>query len=219
MSLSKYLNFAEAIYLPSVLDRIIVEARRDEAEYGFAQLRLVVCFLHWANLKDKPIEQYDSPLVLLPVKLSKKKGIRDTYLLEVLETEAEINPVVRHQFKQLYAIDLPSRIDLTKTSLDDFFTLLAKRIESSDIAVELKKIDRPRISLIHERARRRLDVYRRRARLAGRGIRKFLDLDYSYDPANYHPLGIKLFSEKVRVPQTHLRSIIEETPRPCWFMH
>lgn len=217
-SLNKYLNFAEAIYLPSVLDRIIVEARRDEAEYGFAQLRLVVCFLHWANLKDKPIEQYDSPLVLLPVKLSKKKGIRDTYHLEVLESEAEINPVVRHQFKQLYAIDLPDRIDLTKTSLDDFFTLLAKRIESSDVAVELKKIDRPRISLIHERAKRRLDLYRRRARLAGRGVRKFLDLDYSYDPANYHPLGIKLFSERVRVPQTHLRSIIEEKPRPRSFM-
>lgn len=218
VSLNKYLNFAEAIYLPSVLDRIITEARRDEAEYGFAQLRLVVCFLHWANLKDKPIEQYDSPLVLLPVKLSKKKGIRDTYLLEVLETEAEINPVVRHQFKQLYAIDLPDRIDLTQTSLDDFFTLLAKRIESSDVAVELKKIDRPRISLIHERAKRRLDLYRRRARLAGRGVRKFMNLDYSYDPANYHPLGIKLFSEKVRVPQTHLRSIIEEKPRPRSFM-
>ena len=25
-------------------------------------------------------------------------------------------------------------------------------------------------------------------------MRSFLDLDYSYDPANYHPLGIKLFS-------------------------
>lgn len=218
VSLNKFLNFAEAIYLPGVLDRIIAEARRDLAEYGFAQLRLVVCFLHWANLKDKPVEQFDSPLVLLPVKLTKKKGIRDTFLLEVLESEAEINPVVRHQFKQLYAIDLPDRIDLTKTSLDDFFLYLAKTIEASDVAVTLKKIDRPRISLIHERAKRRLDQYRRKARLAGRGVRKFLDLDYSYDPANYHPLGIKLFSAKVRTPTTNLRSVVEETPRPRTFM-
>lgn len=218
VSLNKYLNFAEAIYLPSLLDRTIAEARRDQAEYGFAQLRLVVCFLHWANLKEKPIEQFDSPLILLPVKLSKKKGIRDTFFLEALESEAEVNPVVRHQFKQLYDIDLPDRIDLTKTSLDEFFTLLAQRIESSDVAVTLKKIDRPRISLIHERAKRRLDQYRRRARLAGRGVRKFLDLDYSYDPANYHPLGIKLFADRVRSPATHLRSIVEEKPRPRSFV-
>ncbi|PQO38849.1 DNA helicase [Blastopirellula marina] len=217
VSLNKYLNFSEAIYLPSLLDRTIAEARRDQAEYGFAQLRLVVCFLHWANLKEKPIEQYDSPFILLPVQLSKKKGIRDTFQLEVLESDAEINPVVRHQFKQLYNIELPDRIDLKKTSLDEFFSLLAQRIESSDVSVTLKKVDRPRISLIHERAKRRLDQYRRRARLAGRGVRKFQDLDYSYDPANYHPLGVKLYNDRVRAPETHLRSIIEEKPRPRTF--
>jgi len=31
------------------LDKIISEARRDRAEYGFAQLRLVLCFLRWNN--------------------------------------------------------------------------------------------------------------------------------------------------------------------------
>ncbi len=48
-------------------------------------------------------------------------------------------------------------------------------------------------------------------------MRNFLDLDYSYDPANYHPLGIKLFSAKVRPPSTNLRAIIEEKPRPRTF--
>ena len=219
VSLNKFLNFAEAIYLPSVLDRTIAEARRDQAEFGFAQLRLVVCFLHWANLKEKPIEQFDSPLVLVPVKLTKKKGIRDTYWLEVVESEAEINPVVRHQFKQLYDIDLPEHIDLTKSTIDDFFAYLAQCIESSDVSVTLKKVDRPRISLIHDQAKRRLDQYRRRARLAGRGIRRFLDLEYSYDPANYHPLGIKLFSARVRTPENKLRAILEEKPRPRSYMN
>ena len=52
------------------------EARRDEAEFGFAQLRLVVCFLRWSNLKEGK-ERFDSPLLLLPVRLIKKKGKRD----------------------------------------------------------------------------------------------------------------------------------------------
>lgn len=217
ISLNKHLNFAEALYLPGVLDRIIAEARRDRAEFGFAQLRLAVCFLHWANLKEKPVEQFESPLVLLPVELKKKKGIRDTYTLTVPSTEAEINPVVRHQFKQLYGIELPEQIDLSSSSLDHFYDYLQTRIEASEAAVTLSKIDRPRIALVYDKARRRLDRYRRRARLAGRGVRSFMDLDYSYDPATYHPLGLKLFSAKIKLPRTHLREIIEENPRPRTF--
>ena len=94
---------------------------------------------------------------------------------------------------------------------------LAAKIGQQQSAVSLEMIDRPRIDLVHEKARRRLDQYRRRARIAGRGVRTFLDLDYSYDPANYHPLGIKLFSERIRPPSTRLRAIIEEKPRPRSF--
>ena len=154
ISLNKYLNFAEALYLPSLLDRIMAESRRDQAEFGFGQLRLVICFLHWANLKEKPVERFDSPLVLLPVELKKKKGIRDTYYLEAVSPEAEVNPVVRHQFKQLYDIDLPEVIDLAATNLDQFFDYLSQKIAASEPAVTLNKIDRPRIALIHDKARR-----------------------------------------------------------------
>jgi hypothetical protein len=217
VSLNKYLNFSEVLYLPSQLERLIAEARRDRAEFGFVQLRLVVCFLHWANLKEKPVEQYESPLVLVPVELKKKKGIRDTYSLEPIGTEAEVNPVVRHQFKQLYDIDLPETIDLAETRLDDFYEDLKRRVEASEAAVTLGKVDRPRIQLIHEKAKRKLDQYRKKARLAGRGVSKFLDLDYSYDAANYHPLGVKLFSAMIKPPATHLRTIVEESPRPRTF--
>lgn len=217
LSLNKYLNFAEALYLPGVLDRILAESKRDQAEFGFAQLRLVVCFLHWANLKEKPAEQFDSPLILWPVTLKKKKGIRDVYTLEAVSAEVEINPVVRHLFKQLYDIALPEVLDLSATTLDQFFEYLRGKIESSEPAVMLSKLDRPRISLIHDKARRKLDQYRRLARLAGRGVRTFMDLDYSYDPANYHPLGITLFSAKIRPPRTHLEEIVEERPRSRTF--
>jgi predicted DNA-binding WGR domain protein len=213
VSLNTYLNFAEAVYLPSVLDRIRTEARRDQAEYGFPQLRLVLCFLRWANLKESPPIYYDSPLVLLPVELRKRKGVRDTYELEPLGAEAEMNPVLRHQIGELYDIALPERIDLAVTDLDALFDTLAAQIQASEPAVTLEKMDRPRVELIHDKARRRLDQYERRARLTGRGISQFLDLDYSYDPANYHPLGIKLFNAKIRPPATHLRAVIEERPR------
>jgi len=153
----------------------------------------------------------------LTVELKKKKGIRDTYYLEAVSPEAEVNPVIRHQFKQLYDIDLPEVIDLAATNLGQFFDYLAHKIAASEPAVTLNKIDRPRIELIHDKARRKLDQYRRRARLAGRGIRSFQDLDYSYDQANYHPLGITLFSAKIRAPATHLRTVIEDKPRPRSF--
>ena len=214
ISLNKHLNFAEALYLPSILERVITEARRDQQEYGFAQLRLVVCFLSWANLKVKPPESFVSPLVLVPVKLTKTKGIRDTFALEAVSSEAEVNPVLRHQFKQLYDIDLPESVDLAEGGLEKLLDYLTARIRSSEPAVTVERIDRPRIDLIHEKARRRLDQFRKGARISGRGIRHFLNLDYSYDPVNYHPLGIKLFAAKVRTPTSRLREIIEERPRP-----
>ena len=74
LPLNRYLRFEEAIYLPGALDAIRTEARRDEAEYGFAQLRLVACFLRWSNLKEKPPERFDSPLGLLPVELEQIEG-------------------------------------------------------------------------------------------------------------------------------------------------
>ena len=218
ISLNKHLNFNEALYLPSLLERIIGDARRDQNEFGFAQLRLVLCFLSWANLKDKPVEQYVSPLVLLPVRLIKNKGIRDTYSLDPLSTVGEVNPVLRHQFRLLYNLDLPESIDLETTPLESLHEFLSAKIRASEPAVTLNLIARPRIDLIHDKAKRRLDQYRRSARVSGRGIRHLSGFDYSYDAVNFHPLGIKLFSAKIRPPGSHLRAILEDRPRPRSFV-
>ncbi|WP_242342062.1 AAA domain-containing protein [Anaeromyxobacter terrae] len=214
VSLNRHLDFAEQLYLPSVLDRVRAEARRDAAEFGFEQLRLAICFLRWANLKETPAEHYDSPLVLLPVRLVKKKGVRDSFWLQPLGTEAEVNPVVRHLFRQLHGIELPASLDLAETSLDALFEDLAAKIAASEPGVTLRKVDRPRIDLIHDLAQRRLDRYRRSARLSGRSVRSFLDVDYSYDAANFHPLGLALFRARVKPRPTHLRAILEERPAP-----
>jgi superfamily I DNA and/or RNA helicase/very-short-patch-repair endonuclease len=214
VSLNKYLRFEEALYLPGQLDEIRNEARRDQTEYGFAQLRLVACFLRWANLKEKPPERYDSPLVLLPVRLAKTKGVRDVYTLEPVGTEAEINPVLRFYLKQLYAVDLPDFIDLSQASLDDLHAHIASKVQASEPAVTIEKIDKPRINLVHAKAQRRLEQYRRRVRLSGRGVRSFLDIDYSYERDNYHPLGLRLFQTRIVPAEPRLRTLVEETPRP-----
>jgi hypothetical protein len=212
ISLNRHLRFEEALYLPGTLDRIVGEARREQAEFGFAQLRLVACFLRWSNLKVKPPERFDSPLVLVPVRLTKKKGVRDSWILEATESEAEINPVLRHHLKQLYDLDLPERIDLTSTNLDEFHSFLESRIRASEPAVELDKIDRPRIRIMHALARRRLDQYWRRVRLSGRGVRSLGDIDYSYEAENFHPLGLLLFLARIKRPTTDLTTIIDDQP-------
>jgi len=120
MSLGKYLRFEDAPYIPGVLDKIISEARRDRAEFGFAQLRLVLCFLRWNNLKEAPHERIHSPLLLLPVEVTRKKGVRDSYVLVPTSSEAEVNPALRHYLKELYNLDLPEFVDLKETSLDQF---------------------------------------------------------------------------------------------------
>ncbi|MDH5327889.1 MAG: AAA domain-containing protein [Gammaproteobacteria bacterium] len=206
--LNKYVNTLEALYVPGSLDRLRTEANRDQQEFGFAQLRLVLCFLSWTNLKESNKERFYSPLVLLPVELSKKKGVKDKYWLQSLSTEAEINPVLRHQFGELYDIHLPDSIDLKKTDLVEFHQWLRAQIESSDQSITLELIDKPKVDIVHAAAKRRLDHYNRRAGLSGRGIVKYEDIDYSYKAGNFHPLGLRLFNQRIRKTPTYLQRIV-----------
>lgn len=212
VTLNRYLNVSEQLYVPGLLDRLRADAARDAAEFGFEQLRVAVCFLRWSNLKADPAERYDSPLVLLPVKLVKRKGVRDAYILQPQSTEAEVNPLLRHLFAQLYGIELPEKLDLSSMNLDELFADLRTRVTASEPGVTLTKIARPRIDLIHEQAKRRLERYRRSARISGRGVRRLHEVDYSYDPANYHPLGLALFNAQIRHEETHLQTILQEKP-------
>src|ERR1051325_8866885 len=213
MSLGKYLRFEDAPYIPGVLDKIISEARRDRAEYGFAQLRLVLCFLRWNNLKEAPNERIHSPLLLLPVELTKKKGVRDNYVLDPTTSEAEVNPALRHHLKDLYNLTLPESVDLKETSLDQFCGALRAQIHASEPGVTLNKIDRPQIELIHEKARQRVDQYRRRMKLQAHRARTAAKPEYSYDRENFRPLGLQLFLEKIRPTPMPLRDVMGAAPQ------
>jgi hypothetical protein len=43
--------------------------------------------------------------------------VRDSYVVTPMTSEAEINPVLRHQLRQLYGLELPETIDLAETPL------------------------------------------------------------------------------------------------------
>lgn len=214
LDLNLYLRFEDAPYLPGVLDKIRLQANRDIKEYGFAQLRLVIVFLHWHNLKEEKETRIQSPLLLLPVTITKKKGISDAYILKAEETIAEVNPVLKHQLKELYDLDLPDSIDLSDADLDQFYELLSQKISDSERAVTLDKNDKPRIELIHAKAKQRLNTYRKRARLSGRGVRFFGDIDYSYSSDNFQPLGLQMFLRKVKPSDSPFANFLDDRPAP-----
>ncbi len=213
--LGRYLRFEDAAYLPGVLDRIRSEERRDRAEFGFSQLRLALCLLRWHNLKEEKDERITSPLVLLPVQLDKRKGVRDSYVVTPMTSDAEINPVLRHQLRQLYGLDLPETIDLAETPLTELYERLQALITASEPGITLRLIDRPHIKLVHARARLRLEQFRRRERLTGKGIRRLGDVDYSYSRDNFQPLGLQLFLRVVRPSPAPRRDLVDgPQPRP-----
>jgi predicted DNA-binding WGR domain protein len=213
LALNRWLRMEEAPYLPGQLDKLISEARRDRAEYGFSQLRLVLTFLRWHNLKESPQERIHSPLLLLPVELTKKKGVKDHYTLEPSDTVAEVNPALRHHLKQLYNLDLPETIDLRSTTLTAFHEQLKARIHASEPGVGLTLTEKPRIQLFHEKAKQRVDQYRRRMARNGRRITA-AKVDYSYDKADFRPLGLQVFQKKIVPAPLPLRDLAGAPPLP-----
>lgn len=160
LALNKYLRFEDHPYLPAVLNKIRLEARRDVQEYGFSQLKLVVAFLKWHNLREEPEESILSPLLLIPVELKKKKQTGgDQYVLEVLDNNAEVNPVLANQLRELYGIELPDMIDLEEMTVEQFHGHLQKQIEGANRGIVLQYMQKPRIRLIYKEARETLQQY------------------------------------------------------------
>lgn len=207
LDLVSALRFEDAPYAPPVLDKLISSARRDKAEYGMSSLRLVVCFLRWHNFKDVKEERIHSPLLLLPVEIRKKRGVRDSYLLEATSGIAEVNPVLRYQLNRVYGLELPESIDLESQSVDDFHGDLAARINASERAVVLEKIDRPRIEMVREQARIRVDRYVRNQRRSG-ARSSGRTLPYSYSAVDFRPLGLQTFLAKVKPAMSPLRTVV-----------
>ena len=212
LPLSRWLRFEDQPYLPGSLDRIIQESRRDRAEYGFSQLSLVLCFLRWHNLKEARDERIASPLLLLPIELTRKKGVRDQYVLQADTTEAEVNPVLRQHLRQLYGIELPDKIDLRTVSIAQFHQSFQQQIIATEPGVQLRLIEQPEIELIHQRAKQKLEQFRRRQRVRPPTNASVSLGDYSYSADDFRPLGLKLFHERVLPSALPLRGAVGGRP-------
>ncbi len=209
--LSNYLKMEDNPYLPAYLDRIRVEAARDKKEYGFSQLRLVGCFLNWYNFKENQNERIQSPLILIPVQLVKKKGLKDQFVLEITDTVAEVNPVLLYVLKETYNLELPDKIDLNETSILKLYEELSKQIEVNKSGIQLELIDKPRVKLIHAQAKQIIAQYQRRLRNKGKHFQHHHNFDYSYQRENYQPLGLQIFKKYIEQRSTYLEWLVNDS--------
>jgi superfamily I DNA and/or RNA helicase/predicted DNA-binding WGR domain protein len=204
--LNKYLRFDDHQYLTSSLDKIRTEAQHDIQEYGFSQLKLVIAFLNWHNLKEDKHERINSPLLLIPVELRKNKKLKeDHYVMKVLDNQAEVNPIVSNQLRDLYGIKLPDFIDLDDTTVHAFYEKLKEQIDHANQGIALNYIDKPRIKLIHSVAKQTVGNYKRRLRKGGTALASYKNIDYSYQHENFKPLGLEMYRQRVE----HRASMLE----------
>ncbi|MGZ0150286.1 AAA domain-containing protein [Kribbella sp. WER1] len=212
--LGRWIRYDEAPYAANTLDKLISTARRDKADYGLDQLRLVPAFLRWHDLKNDRDTRLASPLVLAKVELTKKRGVRDSYTLRVTDPIAEVNPTLRHSLRQLYGISLPETVDLSAPgALRELHERLAKEIQATEPGLQLHLREKPRIDLVRQRAVTRLRTYNRRRHgnlATGFGGRQY---PYSYRRTDYQPLGIQIYRTQIAEQTLPLGIALGEEPR------
>ncbi len=152
IDLSQFIDFENDSYLVSILNKIRLEDNRNINEYGFSQLKIAIVFLNWFNVKDEIKEEIKSPLVLVPIKIIKQKGVVDNYLLQIQSNEAEINPVIRFQLKELYNIQLPETIELDEFKINDLFQFIKDEILKSTEEIKIDIISQPNIEVLQKKA-------------------------------------------------------------------
>ncbi len=208
LNLNKYLRFEDHPYLSSQLNTIRQQSENDKKEYGFSQLKLVLAFLHWHNLKENTNERIQSPLLLLAVNLERKKSLKEErFTIKPVDNTAVINPVLSNFLKDLYGIILPERISLDEVSMHQFYQMLQLQLDEAKQGVKINYIDKPRIKIIHSVARQTINNYKKKLKLkSSTGIHR---LDYSYSEDNYKPLGLEIFRQKIKQQQSSLEFLLD----------
>jgi len=104
------------------LKKIRSEARRSFEERGMNSLFLVLGTLTWYD-KDKPEDALLSPLILVPVELTKERG-RDIYKISVLDEDIVLNPALTQKLKQNFAIDFPETETIQELNYSEIIALV-----------------------------------------------------------------------------------------------
>ncbi|MEZ0446341.1 AAA domain-containing protein [Cellulomonas sp. ICMP 17802] len=197
LDVGSLVRWDDAPYAAASLDAIISSARRDRAEYGHDQLRLVTAFLRWHDVKNDPGTPIESPLVLAPVTLTKQRGVRDAYRLQLTSTVAEVNPVLRHQLDELFGLRLPETVDLAEGgAVEQLRATIEQQARATQPAVVVGLVDTPRIELVRHRAQVALQAYRRR-RPSGSPAVGRRQYAYSYRRPGWAPLGVQIFRDRI----------------------
>ena len=217
VALRDYIRFEEMQFAPSVLSKLRSESARIAREYGAAPLRLVPVFLRWYDLKNDPHTPVSSPLLLLRAELKRRKGVKDVFTLQALDTVAEVNPALSFALEKLFGIKLPATVDMSQPdALRDLYRLIETQILSSEPGVRLEYADKPRIKVLHQKVRRRLDQFNKRRVGMVKGKRARSGLRYSYDHPGFNPLGLQLFKEYVTPAQAPNQAVMGR-PLPRMF--
>ncbi|GAA1537134.1 AAA domain-containing protein [Nocardioides humi] len=202
VDLGAVVRWDDAPYAEQAIDAVMSQARRDRAEYGQDQLRIVVAFLRWHDVHEDPDAPILSPLVLAAAQLTKKRGVRHSYRLQLVEPgQAEVNPVLRHQLRDRYGFELPATVDLTDPgAVDALRAEIERQARATERGVSVVLVDQPRIELIRSRAQTALQAYRRR-RSGSRPSIGRRHYAYSYTRPSWQPLGVQIFEDRlVRSP-------------------
>jgi len=211
--LNSYLEFGENRFLAPIVNKIRLEARKSQNEYGFSQLRMVIAFIHWYNIKENADERITSPLLLLPAEVTKKKGLEDRYELNFSTTEAEINPILSHYLKDLYGIELPDFVDLESTTIKELIDSISVQIAEGGTGVQLEWRQKPRIQLIHSIAKKNFSLRNKKLANRSRGL-NFKSFAYSYTNKDFRPLGLQIFKSRIRRQNNALEYVINEDLNP-----
>ncbi|MDO9455430.1 DUF4011 domain-containing protein, partial [Nocardioides sp.] len=202
VDLGSLVRWDDAPYAEAALDAVVGAARRDRAEFGRDQLRVVVAFLRWYDVRDDPDAATVSPLVLAAASVTKKRGVRQSYRLELTDPDVgEVNPVLRHQLRERYGFELPATIDLRDAgAVDALRAEVERQARASERGVSVALVEKPRIELIRSRAQTAVQAYRRR-RSGSRPSIGRRHYAYSYTHPAWQPLGLQIFDDRlVRAP-------------------
>ena len=106
------------------LKKLRSEARLSLEEKGVNSLFLAFGTLTWYD-KDKPDEALTSPLILVPIELTKEPR-RDVYKISILEEDIVLNPTLLLKLKQTFGIELPEGEAIQEMAYSELISQIRK---------------------------------------------------------------------------------------------
>ncbi len=212
VDLAKWCRFEDAPYLAPTLDKLISADHKMRVETGHGRLQLIIAFLRWHDPETN--EAVKSPLLSLPAKLERKKGVTPRYQLDAADDEAAVNPILRHVFSSRFGIELPETVSTGVAEIAAFVADLERQVRTTSPAVTIELIEKPRIEVLRRKAKLRIDTFRRRRARTLAASGRWRRQDFSYDPGDWRPLGQAIYQRFVRPEELPLRDLAGAPPRP-----